>query len=148
METVLCCTGLLVKFIFLVMSCDDLESMCSVVSLLLQPSRRLHELPLPSKSFSSIDARHALKLCEMSCVVLRERMEGFFFRQSCAELVAVSYQACFPRSHCGHFGFVIAGPKCSSARTSTVQVSSGAFLHPQHKGLSNSLFRFACTSHR
>ena len=67
------------ELIVLEMSCDDLESMCSGVSLLLQPSGRLHELSLLSKSFSSIDARHALKLCEMSCVVMRVRVEVFFF---------------------------------------------------------------------
>ena len=41
------------------MSFDDLESTCSSgVSLLLQPSERLHELSLLSKSFSSVvDAR-------------------------------------------------------------------------------------------
>ena len=44
------------------------------------------------KSFSSVDARHALKLCEMSCVVLLLRMEEFL-RQRCAERLAVSYQS-------------------------------------------------------
>ena len=41
--------------------------------------------------FFLLDARHALKLFEMSCVVLAVRTEGFL-RQRCAELVAVSYQ--------------------------------------------------------
>ena len=71
---------------------DDLESMGSGVSLPLQPSERLNELSILPKSFSYIDARDALKLCEMSCVGLRVRMEGFL-RQRCAELVAVSYQS-------------------------------------------------------
>ena len=83
----------------------------------------------------------ALKLCEMSCVVLRLRVEECL-RHSCAEPVAVSYQSMFSRGCCGHCGFVIAGPPCSSAKTSAMQVSSGAFLRIQHKGWSNGFFPF------
>ena len=50
------------------------DSMGSGASLPLQPSERLHELSSHSKSFSSVDARHALKLCEMSYVLLRLRV--------------------------------------------------------------------------
>ena len=76
------------------MSFDDLESSGSEASLLLQPSERLHELSMFSKSFSSVDAPHALKLDEMNCIVLWLRVEEFL-RQSCAEPVAVSYQSDF-----------------------------------------------------
>ena len=44
---------------------------------------------MPSKSSSFVDARHALKLCEVSRVLLRLRIEEFLV-QRCAQLVAVS----------------------------------------------------------
>ena len=46
--------GLLVECSLAEMSFDDLESMGSGVSLLLQPSDKMYELSMLSKSFSSI----------------------------------------------------------------------------------------------
>ena len=65
----------------------------------LQPSERLHELSMLSKSFCSVYARHALKLCEIGCVLLRLPMEEFL-RQRCQSL-----SQCDSRRHCGDFGF-------------------------------------------
>ena len=83
---------LMVAVMLAEMSFDDLESMGSEASLLLQPIEVLHELSMLSKSSSSVDARHGLKQCEMSGVALRLLMEEFS-RQRCAKLVAVSYQS-------------------------------------------------------
>ena len=102
------------------------------VPLLLQPSERLHELSLPSNKFFAIDARHALKLYEMSCVVLWVRMDEFqaaALCRFCRSVTSVRY--C--RGHCGEFGFVVAGPPRSAARTSTVRVSSGTFIRVPHE---------------
>ena len=41
---------------------------------------------------------------------------------------SVTPARCYSRRHCGDTGFVGAGPRCSSADTSTMQVSSGAFV--------------------
>ena len=60
--------------------------------------------------------------------------------RACRSVIPVRWLS---RGHCGHFGFVVAGPPCSSAKTSTMQVSSGAFIRIQRKGWSNSFFRFA-----
>ena len=68
----------MVEVILAEMSFDAVESIRSGVSLTLQLSERLHELSMPSKSCSSVDARHAL--CEMSCVVLRHTSPMFFPR--------------------------------------------------------------------
>ena len=67
-----------------------------------QAGERLHELSMPSISSSSMDDRHALKLCEMSRVVLRVRMEVFFGS------VVQRLSQCHI-DHCGNFGFVVAG---------------------------------------
>ena len=129
--------GLLVGCILAELSFDDLESMGSGVSLLLQPSERLHELSMHSKSFSSVVdvplgnvVRSVVLFC--GCAWL-----------SCAELVAVSYQSVlFLRllwtlwlRYCRAAMFV--------SKTSTVQVSLGAFRRIQHQGWSNKFFRFA-----
>ena len=58
---VCCAQGLMVAIMIAEMSFDDLESMGSGASLPLQPSERLHELSMPSKSFTSVRARHALQ---------------------------------------------------------------------------------------
>ena len=71
----------------------------SEASLPLQSSERLHELSMFSTSFSSVDARHDLKLYEMSCVVLRLPMEEFL-RRRCQSL-----SQCDSRRHCGDIGF-------------------------------------------
>ena len=46
---------------------------------------------MPSNNFASVDARRALKLYEISCVLLRLRVEKFCGR--CAEPVGVSCQS-------------------------------------------------------
>ena len=46
---------------------------CTGNSWVQEPHCRWHELSMPLKSISSVDARHALQLCEMSRVVLRLR---------------------------------------------------------------------------
>ena len=59
--------------------------------------------------------------------------------QSRAESVAVSYQsAIFPEVTVETLVSFVAGPACSSAKTSTMQVFSGAFIRIQHEGWSNS----------
>ena len=60
--------GLIVAVNLAEMSFGDLEFIGSGASVLLQPSERLHELSMPSRSFASVDARHDVKLCEMRCV--------------------------------------------------------------------------------
>ena len=44
------------------------------------------------EKFSSVDSRHALKLCEMSCVALRLRMDACS-RRRCAVPIVVSYRS-------------------------------------------------------
>ena len=97
---------------------------------------------LESNGFKSLIA-FALKLCERRCAVLRLRMEEFV-RQRCGRACrSVTPVRCHSRGRCGYFGFVVAGPPRSSAKTSTMHVSSTVFIRIQHKEWSDSFFSLA-----
>ena len=91
-DAVVRCTACWVKVMLVEKSFGDFESMGSGISSRLQPSERLHEFSLHSESFSSVDVRYALKLCMMSCVVLRLRTEEFFAAALC-RACAMSHQS-------------------------------------------------------
>ena len=122
-----------VEVILADMSFDDLESMGSGPSLPLQTSARLHELSMPSKSFSSEDAPHALKLGEMRLRCSAAAPGSVFCGCVVLSLSQCHTSPMLPPRSLRRPGFVVAGPPCSSATTSTMQVPSGAFIRIQHK---------------
>ena len=107
-----------------------------------QAGERLHELSMLSISSSLMDARHALKLCEMSRVVLRVRMEVFFFLaalcRDCRSVISITVETLVS---------LLQAPR-SAARTSSVRVRCGAFIRVRHEGWSNIFVRLPCTSRR
>ena len=78
-------------------------------------AKRCTSCQCPRKVSWSVDGRQALKVCERSCIALRQRML-FFVRRVCRACCSVTPVRYNSRDHCGAFGFVAAGPPCSSAK--------------------------------
>ena len=100
------------------------------------------------KSFSSVDARHTLKLCEMSRVVLRLLM-GEFLQQRRAEPVAVSYQSdAIPEVTVETLVSLLQGRRVLWQSHRQCKYLPRAFDRVRHEGWSNNFVRLPCTYHR
>ena len=93
--------SLVVAVLLAEMSIDDLEPMAQVSLLSLQPSERLHELSVPSQSFSSVGARHAIKLCEGELRCSAAAHGRVFAAALCKACPRVTPVRCYSRGHGG-----------------------------------------------